>query len=370
MSGKTERAPAATPVRDQSFRAQVWRRFKKHRSGMGGLVMVIVLMFTALLAPLIANDRPIVAKYQDSWHFPAFTTYVDVWVPWQGMRFSLKSMQVGGSFPLSDHYAVLEGQTWKEVSEDLELAVWPVIKYHPNQFDPDEIKLKPSDSSDHVLGTDDLGRDVLSRMLHGTVVAMLVGLFSQSIAGTIGITLGLIAGYLGGWVDLVISRFTEVVMCFPTFFLIIAVIAFLPPSIMNIMIVLGLVGWTGIFRLIRGEVLRTRSLDFVAAAKSLAIPQWRIMFRHILPNAISPIFVALAFGVARAVLAETSLSFLGFGDPSVPSWGEIVQQGRFYISQGLWHLTVYPGLAIFVTLTAFNLFGQGLRDALDPKLRD
>ena len=329
MSGKSNSAPKASGGKDQSFRAQVWRRFKKHRSGMGGLIMVVFLVFVALLAPLIANDRPIVAKYKDEWHFPAFTTYVDVWVPWQGMRFAMKSFEVGGTFPLSDYYAELDGQTWKEV--DLEMAVWPIVKYHPNQFAPDEIKLKPGDDPSHRLGTDDLGRDVLSRMLHGTVVAMLVGLFSQSIAGTIGITLGLIAGYLGGWVDLVLSRITEVVMCFPTFFLIIAVIAFLPPSIMNIMIVLGLVGWTGIFRLIRGEVLRTRSLDFIAAAKSLAIPQWRIMFRHILPNAISPIFVALAFGVARAVLAETSLSFLGFGDPSVPSWGEIVQQGRNYI---------------------------------------
>lgn len=368
MSGSTSTAPTASSVQNQSFRAQVWRRFKKHRSGMGGLIMVVMLVFIALLAPLIANDRPVVAKYKDQWHFPAFTTYVDVWVPWQGMRFTLKSLEIGGGFPLSDHYAVLEGQTWKEV--ELESAIWPVVKYHPNQFAPDEIKLSPGEDPTHHLGTDDLGRDVLSRMLHGTVVAMLVGLFSQSIAGTIGITLGLIAGYLGGWVDLLLSRITEVVMCFPTFFLIIAVIAFLPPSIMNIMIVLGLVGWTGIFRLIRGEVLRTRSLDFVAAAQSLAIPQRRIMFRHILPNAISPVFVALAFGVARAVLAETSLSFLGFGDPSVPSWGEIVQQGRNYVSQGLWHLTVYPGIAIFVTLTAFNLFGQGLRDALDPKLRD
>ncbi len=224
MSGNSQSAPAA-PVRDQSFRAQVWRRFKKHRSGMGGLVMVVILMFTAMLAPLIANDRPIMAKYKDEWHFPAFSTYVDVWVPWQSLRFSMKSLQIGGTFPFSDHYAELDGQTWKDVEPELELAVWPIVRYHPNQFNPDEIKLKPSDSDAHVLGTDDLGRDVLSRMLHGTVVAMLVGLFSQSIAGAIGITLGLIAGYLGGWIDLVLSRFTEVVMCFPTFFLIIAVIA-------------------------------------------------------------------------------------------------------------------------------------------------
>ena len=146
-------------------------------------------------------------------------------------------------------------------------------------------------------------------------------------------------------------------------------IAFLEPSIVNIMIVLGCVGWTGIFRLVRGEVLQVRSLDYIAAARAMGVSNARIMFRHILPNAISPVFVAIAFGVAGAVLTETSLSFLGFGDPSAPSWGEIIKQGRTYVSQGLWHLTVFPGFAIFLTLTAFNLFGQGLRDAMDPKLR-
>ena len=159
MSGTTSKAPAASAGRNQSFRSQVWRRFKKHRSGMGGLVMVVFLMFVALLAPLIANDRPIAAKYKDNWHFPAFTTYVDVWVPWQGLRFSMKSFEVAGTFPMSDYYAVLEGQTWKEV--ELDAAIWPIVKYHPNQFAPDEIKLKPGEADGHSLGTDDLGRDVL-----------------------------------------------------------------------------------------------------------------------------------------------------------------------------------------------------------------
>jgi len=166
-----------------------------------------------------------------------------------------------------------------------------------------------------------------------------------------------------------LSRMTEIVITFPTFFLIIAVIAFVEPSIVNIMLVLGFTGWPGIFRLIRGEVLRCRSLDYVMAAEGLGTSRWRIMTRHVFPNAVPPVFVAVPFGVAAAVLAESGLSFLGFGDSSVPSWGEIVSQGRFYVSQGLWHLTIYPGLAIFVTLTAFNLLGQGLRDAMDPKLR-
>ena len=282
-------------------------------------------------------------------------------------------------------------------------AIWPVVEWDPMDFDygvqkkkPDECQVAhqvddgiqpragcgpcPSEeelngascrlTDGHLLGTDDQSRDITARLIHGTVVAMLVGVISMSIAGSIGILLGLIAGFFGGWVDMVLSRITEIVMCFPRFFLIIAVIAFIEKSMVNIMVVIGLVGWTHIFRLVRGEVLRTRSLDYVAAARSMGASSWRIMTRHVLPNSISPVFVALAFGIARAVLMETGLSVLGFGDTNVPSWGEIVMQGRNYISEGAWHLTILPGIAIFITLTGFNLFGQGLRDAMDPKLRD
>ncbi|MCB9746016.1 MAG: ABC transporter permease [Alphaproteobacteria bacterium] len=360
-------------AQDQSFRARVWRDLKRHRTGFSGLIIVAVLLVIALLAPLVANDRPVVASYKGELVFPALPTYVDSWVPWASMRNELKSLELGeGSFPFSSYYAELEGQSWKQVadSEDMGFAIWPLVRWNPSQFDPSALKKGPGEVEGHLLGTDDQGRDVLSRLIHGTVVAMLVGIVSMSISCGIGITLGLAAGYFAGWVDIVLSRLTEVVMCFPSFFLIIAVIAFLEPSIVNIMMVLGLVGWTRIFRLVRGEVLKVRSEEYVLAAKALGLPSWRIMFAHVLPNAVSPVFVAIAFGVAAAVLAETSLSFLGFGDASVPSWGEIVKQGRAYVSQGLWHLTIFPGLAIFVTLTSFNLLGQGLRDVLDPKLRE
>lgn len=365
----------ATATRDmgETYRARVWRRLRRHRSGLFGLIVVVALMLCAALAPLLANDRPIMAKYKGELVFPAFTTYVDTWVPWRSLKNELKSWEWGeGNFPFSDYYAELEGKRWEDLRGTPELSydLWPPIPHSPTQFEPDEIKKKPGEDPAHPLGTDDQGRSVLARLIHGTVVAMLVGLISQSIAVTIGVSLGLAAGYLGGKVDLVLSRLTEVVMCFPTFFLIIAVIAFLEPSIVNIMAVIGGVSWTHIYRLIRGEVLKVRGLEYVTAARALGIPSTRIMFRHVLPNAISPVFVAIAFGVASSVLTETSLSFLGFGDPSAPSWGEIVMQGRAYVAQGLWHLTVFPGLAIFFTLTAFNLLGQGLRDAMDPKLRD
>lgn len=353
----------------RGYWAEVWHQLKKHPSGMGGLSIAIALLLLALAAPLVSNDRPIACRYKGELHFPALLTYVDTWVPWQSLRFEMKSFKVGDGFPLSDHYAILEGQTWKQVADspDMGFAIWPPVPWHPNQFDKDALKERPSGT--HLLGTDDQGRDVLARLIHGTVVAMLVGLISTGISSTIGVTLGIIAGFLGGRVDLFLSRVVEVVICFPTFFLIIAVIAFLEPSMVNIMVVLGCVGWTGIYRLIRGEVLQVRSLDYIAAARALGLPSHRIMFRHVLPNAIAPIFVAIAFGVAGAVLTETSLSFLGFGDPTAPSWGEIIKQGRTYVSQGLWHLTLFPGVAIFLTLTGFNLLGQGLRDAMDPKLR-
>jgi peptide/nickel transport system permease protein len=351
--------------------AIVWQQLKKSRDAMIGLWIIALIVLTAFSAPLIANDQPIAVKYKGTVSFPAFTTYVDLWVPWQSARNAMKSWKVGDSFPFGDHYPQLEGRSWKAALADdaanVSWSVMPPVPWHPNRFDPDAVKSRPNEL--HKLGTDDTGRDVFARVIHGCAVAVLVGIISMGVAALIGITLGVTAGYFGGWTDLVLSRVTEIVMCFPTFFLIITVISFLERSIFNIMLVIGLTGWTGIFRLIRGEVLKCKALDYVMAAKALGIPTRRIMFRQILPNAVAPVFVSVAFGIAGAVLAETSLSFLGFGDTSMPSWGEIVSQGRQYVTHGLTYLVIWPGLTIFLTLTAFNLFGQGLRDAMDPRLR-
>lgn len=365
-------APRAGRASDsRGYWGHVWVQLRRNKPGMAGLVVIALIVFTALVAPLVANDRPLVAKLEGDLKFPAFASYVDAWVPWQSMRNELKSLKVAGSFPFSDSEPDLKGMTWKQARAEgrLSLDVWPPVEFHPLIPDRTARKLRPSWSSGHLLGTDDLGRDVLARLIHGTIVALLVGMVSMSIATTIGVTLGLIAGYFGRGMDLVLSRLTEIVIVFPTFFLIIAVIAFLEPSMVNIMLVLGFVGWTGIFRLVRGEVLKVRALDYITAAEAMGARSGRLLFRHVLPNAVPPVFVSVAFGVAAAVLAESGLSFLGFGDPNGSSWGEIVSQGRYYVNEGLWHLTLFPGLAIFVTLTAFNLFGQGLRDAMDPKLR-
>jgi peptide/nickel transport system permease protein len=359
--------------RGQSQGALVWAQFRKNTAGMAGFVAILGILLTALLAPLLANDRPVAVKYKGTVSFPAFTTYVDIWVPWQSLRNDMKSWKVGGAFPFSDHYAQIEDRSWKDVlrddAGDVAWSISPPVPWNPNQIDKTALKKHPSAATRHWLGTDDQGRDVLARIVHGTVVAVLVGIIAMGIATAIGVTLGVTAGFLGGWVDLVLSRITEIVICFPTFFLIIAVISFLERSILNIMAVIGFVSWTGIFRLVRGEVLKVKALDYVMAAQAIGVPVRRLMFRHVLPNAVAPVFVSVAFGVAGAVLTETSLSFLGFGDTSLPSWGEIVSQGRLYTVEGLTYLVLWPGVTIFITLTAFNLFGQGLRDAMDPRLR-
>ncbi len=361
-------------TKGQSYWSIVRTQFRKNRGGMLGFWTIMGIVTIALLAPLLANDRPVICKYKDDVKFPAFATYVDNWVPWQGMRYWLKSLEVGDRyFPFSEHYEDLEGKSWKQVraENDPELAwsAWPPVEWNPKKFDSQSIKVQPALDGEHLLGADDQGRDVLARIIHGAVVAITVGVVAMGIATFIGIFLGMIAGFFGGWIDLLLSRFVEIVMCFPSFFLIIAVISFIPPSIVNIMLVIGFISWTGIFRLIRGEVLRCRAQEYVTAAQALGIPSKSIMFKHLLPNAVAPVFVAVAFGIAGAVLTETSLAFLGFGDTSVPSWGEIVSQGRQYLAEGLTHLVIAPGIAIFITLTAFNLFGQGLRDAMDPRLR-
>jgi peptide/nickel transport system permease protein len=227
----------------------------------------------------------------------------------------------------------------------------------------------------YLLGTDELGRDVFARMIEGSFVSLTVGFVAVGISLTVGIFFGGLAGFYGrvklGFitVDTLIMRFVDIMLCFPSFFLILTVVALLPPSIYNIMIVIGLTSWMGTARFVRAEFLSLRDQDFVVAAKSQAIPEWRIIFIHMVPNAIAPVLVSATIGVATAILTESSLSFLGFGvQPPDATWGNILADGKTFLFDAPW-LTFIPGLTILFVVLAFNLCGEGLREAFNPKLR-
>ena len=221
----------------------------------------------------------------------------------------------------------------------------------------------------YLLGTDELGRDVFARMLQGSFVSLSIGLLAVGISVAIGVAVGGLAGYYRSWVDTLLMRFTDVMLCFPTFFLILTVVALLPPSIYNVMLVIGVTSWMGTARFVRAEFLSLREQDFVVAAQALGLPERRIIFRHMLPNAIAPVLVSATIGVAGAILTESALSFLGFGvQPPFATWGNILADGRSYLFDAPW-LFLVPGFAIFVVVLAFNLVGEGLREAWNPRLR-
>lgn len=263
-----------------------------------------------------------------------------------------------------------------------ETVMWPPVTYAIDEDNlswknaPPAIIKTPTDrkplgkwDGPHWLGTDELGRDVLCRMLWGGRVSLSVGIVAVVIYVTIGIIVGALAGYYRGIIDLLVSRVIEVVICFPAFFLILTIVAFVGPNLLNIMVVIGLTGWTGIARLVRGEFLRLVDQEFVLAGKALGYSPARLIFRHVLPNAMAPVLVSATFGVAGAILTESALSFLGLGiSVPTPSWGGILSSGRDAIFRAPWMIW-FPGLAIFITITSYNLVGEALRDASDPRLR-
>lgn len=420
---------------NQSYWATVSKQFRKKKVAVASLYISGFLALIAILAPILANEKPLMCKYEGSVYFPVF-----------------KQMAVDfgvGQFPQE-----LNNVSWKDLEFDF--AIWPPVPYSPLNQDAKNIHSVsplaeqdvPSTMWTHWAGTDELGRDVLAGLIYGTKTAFMVGIVSMFISTVIGIFFGSLAGFFGDenfkmsrirmWLnilfffvalfyafgvrsyaltdalsnslvdfmlqltlslgvfiavmvfanllavvlkkvpflgkqvsfplDMVISRGVEILVCIPTFFLILLVLATIKkPNIYIIMVIIGLTSWTGIARYIRAELLRIRNLEYVEAAQALGYSPWRIMFRHAIPNALSPVLIAVAFGIASAILVESTLSFLGFGSGDMITWGSLLSSAR--ATPSAWWLAIFPGFAIFITVTVFNLIGEGLTDALDPRLK-
>ncbi len=400
----------------------VWRQFKRNRFALAALWALLPLALVALFAPAIASEQPLVYFDGDVVLFPwllalfsprgiidfafnmAMLTF-PLWVVlaaalnvrWQrrgapgrvrvlraiGLLVVLVAativlFSIPGVAPKNPHSHRAFAE--EEIRRDDAYGIYTLIPYgtydqeRGSSFQPplyrksaDE-RSRASEWFPHLLGTDDVGRDVLARMIFGTRISLTIGFLAVGIYLSIGIVVGALAGYFGGTTDILISRVIEVILLFPSFFLILTLVAMLGPSIYIIMVVIGLTGWPGIARLIRGEVLKQRENDYVAAARALGASHTRVLFRHILPNALAPALVAAPFGVASAIVVEAGLSLLGFGVRlPTPTWGVLLKQGSE--NYHYWWLIVFPSIAIFFTVTIFNLVGSGLRDAMDPRLR-
>jgi peptide/nickel transport system permease protein len=359
-------APTSAPVQGAlrgGYWSEVWRNFRCRKLAMIALAYVAFLCLVALFAPMIVGTKPIICKYHGRIYFPFMAYYVRSWE-----NAALRADQLPHHYP--SQLKELDPESW---------AIWPLVYQDPYwRVRTDEWPGRPENpfGTDGVpsrlnwFGTDQQGFDVFAQMVHGTQIALSVGFVSMGIAAAIGITLGAMAGYLGGWADMVISRLIELVLCIPALVLILVLVAMLDKvSNYHLMAIVGITSWTGIARLTRAEFLKLKQMEFVSAARAVGASNTRIMFRHLLRNALAPVLVPITFGIADAILIESSLSFLGFGaSPPNPSWGTLLHAGRMAIQQSWW-LILYPGLAIFFTVLAYNLIGEGLQEATDPRLR-
>ncbi len=239
-------------------------------------------------------------------------------------------------------------------------------------YDPFEINLPGKHqppSKIHLFGTDELGRDILSRCIWGARVSLTIGIIASVITITIGITIGLVSGYYGGWIDIMLMRIVDVILAMPNFFLyILAISMFRVRGVWVIAIIMGMLNWTSLARIVRGEVLSLKERDYIVASKALGAFDWRIILVHILPNVLAPILVTTTYRMAGFILSESSLSFLGLGDPTSGSWGAVLTSGRKSLRYSPW-ISTFPGLMLFLTVLGFNMLGDGLRDALDPRLK-
>ena len=421
--------------KSKSFYAIAWRNFKKNKLAYYSLWVIVFLALVAVFADFLAYNKPYYAVYKGKTYFPLFYDYAEKI----------------GLYHWDNEMRRLD---WRAAK--LESSFWPPVRYLPSEIDLRNAQsVGPFDEQNirnwkerHWLGTDEIGRDLLSGLIHGSRISLSVGIVSVGIASVIGILLGAFAGYFGDtrltmsraslfgllvglflgffygffvrsytlsdalaqsigklafellisfllfigiiiicvfafrplkkirwfaqkvplWVDITISRLIEVMVSIPTLLLIVSISAIAEPSIFLVMVIIGLTSWTRIARFTRGEMLRVRSLEYIQAAQAIGMSELRIILRHALPNSLAPVFIAIAFGIAAAILVESSLSFLGIGvPPSVVTWGSLLSAANK--APSAWWLAIFPGFAIFITVTAFNLVGEGLRDALDPRLK-
>jgi len=358
-------AIATNPVsreRSRGYWYETWRQFRRRKLATAALAYVAFMALVAIFSPAIAGTKPIVCRYKGHIYFPALGYYNPRWENAVFRRDRFRDV-----YPTNLQQK--DPESW---------AIWPLVYQDPKRRVRDgEWPGRPANPAQDAgrpsrlnwFGTNRAGVDVFAQMVHGTRTALLVGFVSMGIAGVIGIIVGALAGYLGGWADMVLSRAIEVVMCIPSLVLILALLAILSkPTIWHLMAVLGCTNWTGIARLTRGEFLRLREADFVTAARALGVGKLRIMTRHVFRNALAPVLVPISFGIASAIIIESALSFLGFGAPPPnPSWGTLLNDGRNNMQ--MWWLILFPGIAIFVTVLAYNLIGEGLQEATDPRLR-
>ena len=382
-----------------------WKRFKKDPLALAGAFIIFFLLFLAVFAPVIANNKPLILYMGGTLSFPAFSALFTPESPeifveksWNFLLFFLpltsllflfckilpsskrkKYFYISASvlfflllLPFLFTGSRIDKTPWKEITKKLQKGDF--VLYAPVPYGPFEMDGKPYEKSSatHLAGTDQSGRSVFARMLYGSRVSLSVGFIATLLSLFLGTLIGLICGYCGGKTDLWLMRCVEIVICFPTFLLLLILMTILldhgsRQSILLVIFVLGLTSWTGLARLIRGETLKQRKMAYIQSCECMGLPVYKILFRHLLPNVSGPIFVTFTFEVAGAVLAESSLSFLGFGvqDPTA-SWGELLRQA-YPDPLSYSHLMFYPGLAIFLTVCAFNFAGEGLRKALNGK---
>ncbi|MFC2093686.1 ABC transporter permease [Bacteroidota bacterium] len=335
----------------ESYASLVKKQFKKNKLAVFSVYIVIFFIIIALFADFLAYDKPLYVEYEGTTYFPVVKDYL------VGLGLSRWNPPE------------LVNVNWKELDNQNKLVsvLWAPVPYGPSEVDLMHSLSKPG--GDHYLGADQVGRDLLSGLIHGSRISLSVGFVAAGISAFIGVILGSLAGYYGGKMDIIISRFIEIMLTFPLFFLIIVIVAIYGSSIWYVMLAIGLTSWTREARLIRGEILKVRNMEYVLAANSVGLPNRKIIFRHVLPNSIAPVLVSIAFAISAAIIIEAALSFFGMGvSATTVTWGSLINEGR--TAPNAWWLAIFPGLMIFISVVSYNLIGEGLRDALDPRLRD